>query len=129
MSNISKFLGLTVSALALANCSDGRGGEDSASTAAANGAAEMQAQLNQLSEAQRNGVFMRAIRDARLNCQHVERSESAGEHQGLPLWRAWCENNTSYTIVIAQSGTAQVLADDQVRLSADREGGEEQKAQ
>jgi len=78
--------------------------------------AAMQARLEALSEAQRNGVFMRAVRDAGQECQHVERSERAGDHNGLPLWRAWCEGETSYTIVITRSGTAQVLADADVRL-------------
>jgi hypothetical protein len=76
----------------------------------------MQNQLEALTEPQRNGVFLRAIRDSGADCQHVERSERAGEHRGFPVWRAWCERETSYTIVITPSGSAQVIADSQARL-------------
>ncbi len=76
----------------------------------------MQKQLESLSDAQRNGVFMRAIRDAQGDCQHVERSERINDHRGLPVWRAYCERETSYTIVITRSGIAQVLADSEARL-------------
>lgn len=76
----------------------------------------MHKQLESLSDAQRNGVFMRAIRDAQGECQHVARSERIADHRGLPVWRAYCERETSFTIVITQSGVAQVLADSEGRL-------------
>ena len=80
-------------------------------------AATMQERLIALPDAQRNGVFMRAIRDADGDCQHVERSEPVGEHQGLPVWRAYCERGTTFTIVISRGGAAQVMNDAEVRLS------------
>ncbi|HET9427403.1 MAG TPA: hypothetical protein VFO69_03500 [Allosphingosinicella sp.] len=76
----------------------------------------MQTRLEALPEAQRNGVFMRAIRDAEGACQHVERSEPVGAHQGLPVWRAYCQGGATFTIVISRGGAAQVMNDADVRL-------------
>ena len=69
----------------------------------------MQARLEALPEAQRNGVFIRAIRDSDGRCQHVERSEPAGEQDGLPIWRAYCEDGEIYSILISRGGSAQVI--------------------
>jgi hypothetical protein len=105
------------------------GGGDAAPETEANKTediAAMQAQLEALPEAQRNGVFMRAIRDARGECQHVESSERAGEQQGMPVWRAFCDSGASFTIVITPGGGAQVLDDARFRLSHEappKEGG------
>lgn len=102
--------------LALASCN---GGAPAQNESAANETSPetMQSRLLALPEAQRNGVFMRAIRDADGECQHVERSEPAGEHQGLPVWRAFCQSGATFTVVISRGGAAQVLNDSEVRLS------------
>ena len=103
---------------ALAGC----GGGDSApagnaAQAPASAAPQsVEGQLEALPEAQRNGVFIRAIRDAGNACQHVESSAAAGEYQGMPVWRAQCGGGSSYTIVITGGGVAQVLDDSQVEL-------------
>lgn len=68
-----------------------------------------QNRLEALSEGERNAVFIRAIRDAGLPCQQVESSARAGEHQGLPLWTARCENGVTWTIVLGNDGSAAVL--------------------
>ena len=68
-----------------------------------------QNRLENLSEGERNAVFIRAIRDAGLPCQQVESSARAGEHQGLPLWTARCENGVTWTIVLGNDGSAAVL--------------------
>lgn len=73
-------------------------------------------QITSLAEGQRNGVFIRAIRDAGLDCQHVESSAPAGSHEGFPLWRATCEGGRSYTLVIGNAGTVQILDDAAARL-------------
>jgi hypothetical protein len=100
--------------VALAGC--GGGAEEGASANAANAAAEptvtpaaTQNALETLPEGQRNGVFVRAVRDAGLECQHVASSERAGEHQGLPLWRVRCTGGLEYTIVIGNDGVAAIL--------------------
>lgn len=73
-------------------------------------------QIAGLAEGQRNGVFIRAIRDAGLDCQHVESSAPAGSHDGFPVWRATCEGGRSYTLVIGNAGTVQILDDAEARL-------------
>jgi hypothetical protein len=111
---------------ALAACSANSEPAGKVDVADNSSAAAMQSRLESLSESERDAVFLRAIRDAHRECQHVDRSERAGEHQGRPIWRAWCEGETSYTVVMTQSGTVQVLADAEVRLGHEappKEGG------
>ena len=113
------FLGgaAAIGLLALSACDGDPAPVDNEAVNRADGADSIQNQLAALPEGQRNGVFIRAIRDSGADCQQVESSESAGEYQGLPLWRAYCSDGASFTIVIANGGTAQVLDDSQVRLA------------
>lgn len=91
--------------LGLAACGDG---DERAATETA-GTENVQAQIDQLPEGQRNGVFIRAIRDAGEECQHVERSERSGENRGRPVWTAHCEGGGEYAIVIDEGGMAAVV--------------------
>ncbi len=77
----------------------------------------IQNQLMAMPEGQRNGVFIRAIRDARQECQHVESSEPAGEHQGFPVWNATCAGGGTWTIVVMNDGNATVLNAEEARLA------------
>jgi hypothetical protein len=77
----------------------------------------VQVRIADLPVGQRNGVFIRAIRDAREDCQHVERSERSGEHQGRPVWTAYCAGGGEYTIVIGDDGMAAVLDAAESRLA------------
>jgi hypothetical protein len=72
-----------------------------------------------LSEGQRNAVFIRAIRDAGLECQHVESSTPAGTYRARPVWRATCRGNRQWTIVIGDNNDAQILNSDEARLITD----------
>lgn len=76
-------------------------------------------QVAALPEGQRNAVFIRAIRDAGQDCQHVESSQPAGRYRGMPVWRATCSGEGHWTLVIADDGTAQILNADQARLVTD----------
>lgn len=98
-----------IALLALATASCGGSGQNQA-TPAANAAAPAGAQVAALSEGQRNAVFIRAIRDAGLDCQHVERSVALGNVQNMPAWRASCQGGGDYVIVIGADGSAQVMA-------------------
>ena len=92
--------------VALAACN----GRDSQATANATKAAEPAGnQVAALSEGQRDAVFIRAIRDAGLDCQRVQGSVRAGEYRGMPVWRARCQGGAEWIIVIANDGTAQIL--------------------
>jgi hypothetical protein len=98
----------------------GTGGE-TANKAQGPGPDGIQNQLASMPEAQRNGVFIRAIRDARQECQHVESSRPGGEHQGLPVWNATCSGGGTFTIVIMNNGTATVLNAQEARLAGGNE--------
>lgn len=105
--------GLAV-ALALGGCGD-RAAEP-ANRAEANEAVDVANQLAALTDGQRNAVFVRAIRDAGEDCQHVESSVRAGEYQGNPVWSASCSGGPSWTIVVTRDGTAQLVNDAEARL-------------
>ena len=94
--------------LAAAACS---GGGQNKAAPAANAAAPAGNQVAALSEGQRNAVFIRAIRDAGLDCQHVERSVQADSVRDMPVWRATCQGGAEYAIAIGADGTAQVLSE------------------
>ena len=102
---------LVIAGLALATAACGTGSQNNAAPAAETGNIPESAgnQVAALSEGQRNGVFIRAIRDAGLECQGVERSVPAGDYQGQPVWRATCQGGGEWTIVIGADGTAQIL--------------------
>jgi hypothetical protein len=93
-------------ALVTAAC-DGSGQNQAGS--AANAADSAGSRVAALSEGERNAVFIRALRDAGLECQHVEHSVPAGTIQNLPAWRATCQGGGEWTIVIAGDGRAQIL--------------------
>lgn len=101
-----------MAAVALAGC-DG-GGERNV---AAQGPGNVQNALEAMPEGQRNAVFVRAIQDAGEQCQHVESSEPAGQHQGFPVWNATCQGGGTWTIVIMNNGVAQVLNDAEAALA------------
>ena len=65
--------------------------------------------LAALSSGQRNAVFIRAIRDAGLECQHVDWSEQTDSYRGMPVWIASCSRNQVWAIVVGQNGIAQIL--------------------
>lgn len=65
--------------------------------------------MNALSDRQRNAVFIRAIRDAGLECQHVDWSTRSGTYHGMPVWTAACARDQVWIIVVANDGNAQVL--------------------
>lgn len=98
---------ITALALATAACSGGQNQANIANTA--NAAEPVTNQVAALSDAQRNAVFIRALRDAGMDCQHVERAVPAGMVQNMPAWRATCQGGAEWTILIAADGSAQIL--------------------
>jgi hypothetical protein len=74
-------------------------------------------------EGQRNALFIRAIRDAGLECQHVDASTAAPPYRGMPVWTAACSGGGTWTIVVGPNGIAQIVDADEARL-ADREGND-----
>ena len=110
-----KAAGATMLILALAGCGDDAA-PPPANDAATNTGVDVAEQLAALPEGQRNGVFIRAIRDAGEECQHVIASSRAGEYQGRPVWSAQCDGGDSWTIVVTRDGTAQLINDAEARL-------------
>ncbi|MBO9623694.1 MAG: hypothetical protein J7500_13390 [Sphingomonas sp.] len=63
-----------------------------------------------MSDRQRNVVFIRAILDAGLPCQAVTSSERLPDQDGRPLWRANCDGGASHMISITPDGTANIVS-------------------
>jgi hypothetical protein len=74
----------------------------------AGGTSDAQNQVRALPEGQRNGVLIRAIRDANLNCQHVTQSTETKTSNNVPVYEATCEDGAVYAVAIADDGTATV---------------------
>lgn len=68
-----------------------------------------QKQAVALTPGQRNGVFIRAIRDSGFDCQGVVEShrQADGMH-GEPGYQAKCTDGTNYSILLDAGGTAHV---------------------
>ena len=66
-------------------------------------------QLAAMPEGQRNAVFIRAIRDAGLDCQHVDSSTAGDDYRGMPVWDVRCSGGGNWTVVVSGDGIAQVL--------------------
>lgn len=73
-------------------------------------ATNYQAEVMALPLPARQGVFLRAVRDAGLTCQQVTESEKLADIQGNPTWRATCDGDSPHIISIARDGTARILS-------------------
>ena len=69
---------------------------------------EYKQRIDGLSEQQRNGVFLRAVRDAGSGCQDVIGSAYHGIEFSMPSWVARCENGTDWMIMLDKGGKAHV---------------------
>lgn len=102
-------------ALLLGACNGG--GEKAGNDAAANVAAinavvdttNYQAEVIALPPTARDGVFLRAVRDAGFNCQEVTQAERFEPVKGNPTWRVYC-GKTPHIISITRDGTAQITS-------------------
>ncbi|HWK35737.1 hypothetical protein [Sphingomonas sp.] len=69
-----------------------------------------QNQVAALPDGQRNGVFIRSIRDAGFDCQGVIESHRQGEGlNGDPLYVAQCSDKKYYGVLLGRDGTAQIV--------------------
>lgn len=106
--------------VALAGCNKGTEatGNAAADTAAESNAVidnadagnNVTAQVIAMNDAQRNVVFIRAILDAGLPCEHVESSQRLPDQDGLPLWRVNCKGAGSHMITITPDGVAKIVS-------------------
>ena len=68
------------------------------------------AAINNLSQTEQQGVFLRAIRDADLPCRDVTLVEQVEPTQGIPTWRAQCDQGAAHLIVVKPDGNAQIIS-------------------
>lgn len=73
-------------------------------------ATNYQAEVMALPDPARQGVFLRAVRDAGLQCQNVTESERLDDREGDPAWRAICDGRTPHVISITRDGTAKIVS-------------------
>ena len=66
------------------------------------------ARIEALPAAQRDAVFLRAVRDAGHDCQGVIGSAYNGEHFGMPAWAARCRDGRDWLIMLGRDGRAHV---------------------
>lgn len=112
--------------LALGGC--GGGGEQAATTAngtvvgdattnytvdgeaASNGAEAMDmiAKITAMDDKNRNVVFVRAIMDAQNKCDGVIKSERQKDSEGLPVYRAYCRDESQHLLILQKDGTIHV---------------------
>ena len=71
---------------------------------------ETQRRVTGLSEGERNAMLIRAIRDARQPCQHVQESMLASEARTAPVYFATCEDGAVYAVAISAGGNVSVRA-------------------
>ena len=101
-------------ALLLGACGGGQKAENVAAAANAVGenaanATNVQAEVLALAPAARDGVFLRAVRDAGFNCQEVTQTERFDPVNGNPSWRIYC-GKTPHIISITRDGTAKIIS-------------------
>lgn len=101
-------------ALPLAACGGGSGNSTAtASPTAPAGLSPTQQQIVDLPEEQRKGVFIRALRDANIDCQGVTKTERRTDiaQDGQPTWIATCQGGATYSVSITPDGTAMIVGD------------------
>lgn len=63
----------------------------------------------------RNGVFLRAIRDAGFDCQGVQHSLRLPDANDEPVWRAECTNGPMHLVTVSVDGIARITSRTDVR--------------
>jgi len=91
----------------LAGCEKGAPEEDVKKIEVPEG--DYQARLQAMPEGQRNAVFIRALRDARRDCQGVVSSAYQGLLRDRPTWTARCDDGVGWVIIIGKDGVAEVV--------------------
>jgi hypothetical protein len=110
------WIGVLLALALIAGCE--RGDQPQASQQTQGTQAGYQARLQAMPEQERNAVFIRAIRDAGFDCQHVADSAYQGPVSDAPTWVAGCDDGSRWMIMIGNDGTAQVVDNADVRAAA-----------
>ncbi|OJY61917.1 MAG: hypothetical protein BGP16_15400 [Sphingobium sp. 66-54] len=113
-----RLLVISTTLLALAGCSPAQQAPDNNAAAvdtAANAANDTEAvnyiaEINNMSDTEQQGVFLRAIRDADIPCRDVTKVERIEGQGGVPTWRAQCEQGAQHLIEVLPDGSAKVIS-------------------
>ncbi|MDB5697957.1 MAG: hypothetical protein JWN69_761, partial [Alphaproteobacteria bacterium] len=81
---------------------------------------DFQARLAAMPEGERNAVFIRAVRDAGSDCQHVGSSTYQGISAGAPTWVATCDDGNNWVVMIGSNGSAQVIKGSEIEAAQAR---------
>lgn len=68
------------------------------------------ARIRALSPGQRDGVLLRAVRDAGRDCQQVTKSDAIPDVMGAPAWTATCDNGGIWVVAFNPGGVATVTS-------------------
>ncbi len=103
---------IVMTTLAVAGCSSKveNAAEPAVPANAVNAADNVASKVASLTEDERQGVFLRAIRDSDISCRDVVKAEQIEPTQGTPTWRAQCEQGDAHLILIKPDGSAQVIS-------------------
>jgi len=77
--------------------------------AAAAPSVDYAARIAALTDTQRNGVFLRAIRDAGQECQGVTTSAAAPPTGDKPAWTATCTDGKPWLLMLEAGGVMTVV--------------------
>lgn len=69
---------------------------------------EYAAKIRALPERQRQGVFLRAIRDTGRDCQEVTAAPEVGSIDNAPTWAVTCDKRARWLVAIDANGIATV---------------------
>ena len=99
---------LALAALALPLASCGAEADQPAGSAATPPLDETAQRVRALPPGQRDGVLLRAIRDAGQDCQQVTQSEAIDDVAGAPAYAATCDNRGLWVVAFNPGGIATV---------------------
>lgn len=69
---------------------------------------EYKKRIDRLAPQQRDAVFLRAVRDAGMDCQKVLGSGPSGLQFGMPSWVVRCDDGRDWMIMLDKGGRAHV---------------------
>ncbi|WHU04724.1 MULTISPECIES: hypothetical protein [unclassified Sphingomonas] len=111
-----------LAALALAGCGGGSEGNLTANDAvtaqplngedAVNAADTINysAEVLKQNDAQRGATFIRALKDASLECEHVDSATRIADQDKVPTWRVTCQGGINYMVSIPPNGIAKIIS-------------------
>jgi len=84
--------------------------DNAAAAANQSGAVNYVSEIENMSETGKQGVFLGAIRDANISCSDVTKVERLPDEQGVPTWRAQCDQGEQHLIQVQPDGSARVTS-------------------